>query len=70
MTTQVSDKAKKIKASLGFAKLSDTALLQRLDAILVSMTNNPAFPSPAVDGAMSLDRRLPQLRFHRLQNEF
>ena len=49
MTTQVTDKVKKIKASLNLTKLSDADLLKRLDAILVSMTNNPAFPSPPVD---------------------
>lgn len=49
MTTQVTDKVKKVKVSLGYAKLSDAELLKRLQAILDSMTNNPAFPSPPVD---------------------
>src|SRR5690242_2035290 len=49
MTTQVSDKVKKIKASLSFTKMSDADLLKRLDAILVSTSNSPAFPSPPVD---------------------
>jgi hypothetical protein len=46
MTTQVTDKVKKIKASLSFSKMSDADLLKLLDAILKSMTGNPAFPSP------------------------
>jgi hypothetical protein len=49
MTTQVTDKVKKIKASLSFTKLLDVDLLKRLDAIHDAMTNNPAFPSPPVD---------------------
>ena len=51
MTTQVTDKVKKIKVSLGFAKLSDANLLKRLHAIRDGMTNNPAFPNPPVDMA-------------------
>ena len=51
MTSSVSDKAKKIKASIGFAKMTDADLLKLLDAILTSMTGNPAFPSPPVDMA-------------------
>ena len=52
MTTQVTDKVKKIKPSLGFAKLSDFDLLARLNAVRDAMTNNPAFPSPPVDMAV------------------
>ena len=51
MTTTVKNTVKKIKASLGFTKMSDTDLLKLLDAILAGMTGNAAFPSPPVDMA-------------------
>ena len=48
MTSTVTDKVRKIKASLNFARMSDNDLLKRLDAIHVGMTDNAAFPSPLV----------------------
>jgi len=51
MTTKVSDKHKKIKASLGFGKLLDPDLLKRLYAIRDALTDNKAFPTPTVDMA-------------------
>ena len=51
MTTTVSDKVKKIKAVVGFGKVSDADLIKQLDAIVAGMTGNAAFPSPPVDMA-------------------
>ena len=44
----MSTKVKKIKAYLGFGKTSDADLLKVLEAVLNSMTNNPAYPNPPV----------------------
>jgi len=51
MTTSVTDKAKKIKASLGFEKMSDNDLLKRLDSIHAGLDGNPAFTNLPVDMA-------------------
>src|SRR5215831_7629656 len=47
MTTKV----KKIKATLGFHKVSDSDLLSRLNAVHDAMNGNPAYPNPPVDMA-------------------
>jgi hypothetical protein len=49
MTTKVTEKPKKIKPLLNFAKLPDPDLLKRLDAIRDGMTGNTAFSNPPVD---------------------
>jgi hypothetical protein len=49
MTSTVTNKAKKIKASLGFEKVPDNDLLKRLDAICVGLTGNSAFTNLPVD---------------------
>jgi hypothetical protein len=51
MTTTVNDKTKKVKAVLGFGKMSDADLVKRMDAIRDGMTGNAAFPNPPVDMA-------------------
>src|SRR5262245_2587650 len=48
MTSTVTDKVRKIKASMNFGKMSDSDLLKRLDAVHVGLTDNAAFPNPPV----------------------
>jgi hypothetical protein len=49
MTSTVTDKAKKIKASLGFEKMPDNDLLKRLDSIHAGLDGNLAFTNLPVD---------------------
>jgi hypothetical protein len=42
-------KLKKIKASLGYAKLPDADLVSRLNAVHDGLSGNPAYPNPTVD---------------------
>jgi hypothetical protein len=51
MTTSVTDKAKKIKASLGFERMPDNDLLKRLDSIHAGLSGNPVLNNPPVDMA-------------------
>jgi hypothetical protein len=49
MTQTVTDRIKRIKPRLGFTKMTDKDLLERVQAIRDGMTNNPLFPNPPVD---------------------
>ena len=49
MTETVTDKAKKVKASLAFTRLPDADLIKQLEAILTGVDGNPKFPTPPVD---------------------
>jgi hypothetical protein len=48
----MNENVQKIKAALGFTRMSDVELLKRLDAIRDGMTGNAAFLNPPVDIAV------------------
>jgi hypothetical protein len=49
MTDTVSDKIKKVKASLAFTRLPDAGLIKQLEATFNGTNGNPKFPTPPVE---------------------